>query len=111
VTDPYIHVEVNLFRHTATRKMLASTFGLAADLPTRVTTGCGLEVSLAMTSPEPRSVTCLPCREHAARWHLRAAEEVEEMHRLNGIALGFPADNFAEAAREHRDRARRFAQS
>jgi hypothetical protein len=109
VNDPHIHVEVNLFRDTANRKMLASTFGLVADLPTQVTTGCGEQVSLAMTSPHPRSVTCLPCREHAARWHTRAAEEAEEMCRLCGMAFVIPTGNLTEAAARHRALAEQFA--
>ena len=97
VNDPHIHVEVNLFRDAAARTMLASTFGLVADLPTRVTTGCGVRVSLAMTSPRPEKVTCLACREHAARWHSRAAESAAELHRGGSID-------------RHRDLARRFAE-
>ena len=112
VNDPHIHVEVNLFRDTANRKMLASTFGLVADLPTRVTTGCGEHVSLAMTSPHPRSVTCLPCREHAARWHTRAAEKAEEMGRLDGMAPGLPVDHtVTEAAAASAVRPRRRSRS
>jgi hypothetical protein len=110
VSDPHIHVEVNLFRDTATRKMLASTFGLVADLPTQVTTGCGEQVSLAMTSPRPGSVTCLPCREHAARWHHRAAQEAEEMCRLYGMAGVVPLHRFTESAAHHRALAQRFAE-
>ena len=109
VNDPHIHVEVNLFRGTATRKMLASTFGLVADLPTRVTTGCGEQVSLAMTSPRPEKVTCLACREHAARWHTRAAEEAAEMHRLDSMALVVQPEQFRQSIAEHRALAERFA--
>ncbi|WP_433293463.1 hypothetical protein ACQP2F_30680 [Actinoplanes sp. CA-030573] len=71
--SPHIHVERNLNRQAATRNMLASEFGLIADSPSSVTTGCGLRVAYAMTSARPESVTCLPCREHAARWHRAAA--------------------------------------
>ena len=109
MNDPHIHVDVKLFRDTAARKMLASTFGLVADLPTQVTTGCGERVPLAMTSPRPGSVTCLACREHAARWHTRAAEEAEEMRRLTSFAHAVPTEQFTAAAREHRALAQRFA--
>jgi hypothetical protein len=110
VSDPHIHVEVNLSRDTVTRNMLASTFGLVADLPTRVTTGCGEQVSLASTSSNPDSVTCLACREHAARWHTRAAEEVEELGRMNGMGIAVPVEQFTRAAREYRELARRFTE-
>jgi hypothetical protein len=100
--DPHIHVEVNLNRDTAARKMLASTFGLAADLPTTVTTGCGERVPLAMTSPRPERVTCLPCREHAARWHTRAANRPDERGGMAGLAV---------RTHQHRDLARRFAEA
>jgi hypothetical protein len=108
--DPHIHVEVNLFRDTVARKMLASTFGLVADLPTRVRTGCGVRVSLAMTSPRPEKVTCLACREHAANWHTRAAEEAEELHRLDGMALVVQAERLRRSIEEHRTLAKRFAE-
>jgi hypothetical protein len=98
--DPHIHVEVNLNRNTVARKMLASTFGLASDLPTTVTSGCGEQVSIAMTSPRPDRVTCLPCREHAARWHNRAANRFDEG---GTTALTLRT--------QHRDLARRFAET
>ena len=107
--DPHIHVEVNLNRATAARTMLASTFGLVSDLPTTVTSGCGEQVSLAMTSPKPERVTCLACREHAARWHTRAAGDFARMAGMPGFALSH--GDLAAAARHHRDLARRFAEA
>ncbi|MFD0852209.1 hypothetical protein ACFQ07_08250, partial [Actinomadura adrarensis] len=69
--DPHIHVQVDVVGgDAAVRDMLASTFGLAGDLPSVVTTGCGLVVPFAMTSSRPEKVTCLPCREHARDEHL-----------------------------------------
>jgi hypothetical protein len=111
VTDPHIHVDVNLSRDMAARKMLASTFGLVADLPARVTTGCGEQVPRAMTSTIPRSVTCLACREHAARWHTRAADEAEEMRRMNeSMVVPVQLEPFTSAVAEHRALARRFSE-
>ena len=109
MNDPHIHVDVNLVRDTAARKMLASTFGLIADLPPQVTTGCGERVPRAMTSARPVSVTCLPCREHAARWHTRAADELAELQTMYGPSLVVPPDHVVEAVRKHRDLAKRFA--
>jgi hypothetical protein len=76
--SPHIHVERNLNRDAKARDLLASAFGLVADSPAEVTTGCGELVAYAMTSARPESVTCLPCREHAVRWHLRAATDMAE---------------------------------
>jgi len=106
--DPHIHVEVNLHADAAVRNVTAATFGLAGDLPSVVTTGCGLKVPYAMTSPRPESVTCLACREHARREHLRLADEVERLGRMPGTSLD--VDATAKAAAGHRDVARRFAE-
>lgn len=105
--DPHIHVERGLSRDAAVRSMLASTFGLVGDLPSRVTTGCGVEVPFAMTSPRPESVTCLPCREHAVRLHTQAAEQAEQMIGLAGPVP--PGEHLTRAAQQHREQARRFA--
>ena len=86
--DPHIHVELTFHARGATRNLLASTFGLAADLPTSVTTGCGIVVVYAMTSAEPASVTCLACREHAHREHLRLADQMDRLGRMPGTILG-----------------------
>ena len=102
--NPHIHVERNLNRNATTRGMLARTFGLVADSPPTVTTGCGLQVAYAMTSARPESVTCLPCREHAARWHRAHADD---MNRL-GLA-GVHGLDAAAVAKHHHEQARRFA--
>jgi recombinational DNA repair protein (RecF pathway) len=86
---------------------MASTFGLAGDLPSLVTTGCGQRVPYAMTSPHPGSVTCLPCREHARREHLRFADQVERMGRMPGSVVG--ADLAKQAADRHREIAELFS--
>jgi hypothetical protein len=106
--DPHIHVQVDVVGgDVAVRDMLASTFGLASDLPSVVTTGCGLEVPFAMTSPRPEKVTCLPCREHARDEHLRLADQVERL----GLMPGSPVapDQVRQAADAHRDLAAKFA--
>ncbi|MFW5418744.1 hypothetical protein J0910_19200 [Nocardiopsis sp. CNT-189] len=106
--DPHIHVQAKVMQDdAAVRSMLASSFGLAGDLPSHVATGCGLQAPRAMTSSEPNRVTCLPCREHAQAEHLRLAEQVERLSRMPGSIIG-PAQ--AElAAERHRDLARRFS--
>lgn len=106
--DPHIHVESSVLRtDAAVRNMLAATFGLAGDLPSQVTTGCGLRVPYAMTSSRPESVTCLPCREHARRTHLRIAEQVERLGGMPGSVIsGAQARATAE---RHRGIAERFA--
>ncbi|MFC0534129.1 hypothetical protein [Phytohabitans kaempferiae] len=107
-TDPHIHVERGVLRASAAvREVLASSFGLVGDAPTVVTTGCGRQVPFAMTSGRPESVTCLACREHGHREHERFADEVERLSRMPGITID--RDDAAEAARRHRDLAKRFA--
>lgn len=81
--------------------------GLAGDLPAEVTTGCGVRVPYAMTSPRPDRVTCLACREHARSEHLRLAEWVERLAGMPGAPVG-PVQA-AEAAARHRELAARFA--
>lgn len=105
--DPHIHVEATRRASAATRNLLASTFGLAADLPTSVTTGCGVRVAYAMTSSYPERVTCLACREHAHREHLRLADEIERLSRMPGTNLD--SDQAARAADQYRAIARQFA--
>jgi hypothetical protein len=106
--DPHIHVEVNVVRaDAAVRNVLASTFGLAGDLPAEVRTGCGLRVPYAMTSARPESVTCLACREHAHRQHLRVAELIVVLGGMPGATIS--GAQAVRAAAEHRALARRFA--
>ena len=107
-TDPHIHVERKVVRAGAAfRNAIVSAVGVAPDAPSVVTTGCGLEVPYAMTSTRPESVTCLPCREHAQREHLRFAEQVERLGRIPGaLAAG---DQAAKAAQWARDLAKRFS--
>ncbi|GAA3154573.1 hypothetical protein ACFFR3_40550 [Nonomuraea salmonea] len=107
-TDPHIHVDRKVLQAGADfRNVLASTLGGVPDAPSEVTTGCGLKVPYAMTSPHPERVTCLPCREHACREHLNFADQVERLGRHPGTAL--PGDRTAEVAQWARDRARKFA--
>ena len=105
--DPHIHVERNLSADAAVRDMIASTFGLAGDLAGVVTTGCGLRVARAMTSPLPERVTCLACREHAHRLHLRYADQVERIGGMPGMNISSAQARLA--ADRHRDLAERFA--
>ncbi|WP_244911585.1 hypothetical protein [Actinoplanes regularis] len=107
--DPHVHVEVNLTRAGAdVRNLLASTFGLVADLPAEVETGCGRRVAYARTSPHPERVTCLTCRRHASEQHRQFAEDLASMFRMPGVLDVHGADA-AKAVARHRDLARRFA--
>ncbi|OIJ68554.1 hypothetical protein [Streptomyces mangrovisoli] len=105
--DGHIHVDIRVpGSNAAVRNLLAGTFGLAADLPSTVTTGCRQRVPFAMTSPRPDRVTCLPCREYAQRQHLRFAERLEHLAALPGSPVT-PAQA-ARAAARHREIASRF---
>lgn len=106
--DPHIHVELKIAQaHAARRNMIASTFGLVADTPSVVTTGCGLRVPYAMTSPRPESVTCLACREHAHREYLRFADQIERLSRMPGMSI--TSDQATKATERLRDLGKRFA--
>lgn len=106
--DPHIHVESGAAPGSAAvRDVMAAAFGLVGDLPSLVTTGCGLRVPYAMTSPRPEKVTCLACREHARLEHLRSAEQVERLGSMPGSAIG--AVQAKQAADWHRDLAKRFS--
>lgn len=106
--DPHIHVDVRLHADAAVRDMMTATFGLAGDLPSRATTGCGLEVPYAMTSTRPENVTCLACREHAHRRYVELAAYVERLGRTPGMSVDI-SERVAGARAEYRDIARRFA--
>ncbi|MEU4830888.1 hypothetical protein [Streptosporangium sp. NPDC023615] len=107
-TDPHVHVEQGAVQAGAGfRNAIVSMLGLVPDAPSVVTTGCGIQVPYAMTSPHPESVTCLACREHACREHLSYAEQVERLSRMPGAP--FTGDQVARAARWARDRAKRFS--
>ncbi|MDF5751424.1 hypothetical protein [Spongiactinospora sp. TRM90649] len=106
--DPHIHVEQKVMQAGAAyRNLIVSLLGRVPDSPSVVTTGCGLQVPYAMTSSRPESVTCLACREHAHREHLRFADMVERLSRMPGSAI--PGDQAAEAVRGARERAQRFS--
>jgi hypothetical protein len=106
-SDPHIHVESNLNADVVVRNKIASTFGLASDLPGVVTTGCELRVPRAMTSPLPARVTCLACREHAHREHMRSAEQLERLSRMPG--MNGSSAQARLAADKHRGLAKQFS--
>jgi hypothetical protein len=106
VSDPHVHVTVDLGAPAVVRDRLAATFGLAADAPIVVVTGCGVRVTYAMTSPRPESVTCLACREYASRWHLRMAEQMRRLTAWPGHGLDL--DQVRRAVDVQLDLARRF---
>ncbi|GAA5150795.1 hypothetical protein [Amycolatopsis dongchuanensis] len=105
---PHVHVERKVVEAGAAfRGAVGSLLGVVPDAPAVVTTGCGLQVPYASTSTRPESVTCLPCREHARREHLRFAEQVENLSRMPGVAI--TREQAAAAVARHRGLADRFA--
>jgi hypothetical protein len=107
-TDPHIHVEQKVVQAGAAfRNVIVSMLGRVPDAPSVVTSGCGLEVPYAMTSPRPESVTCLACREHAHREYLRFADQVERLGQTPGMII--TATDAAEAMERLRDLAQRFS--
>ncbi|MGP3934207.1 hypothetical protein [Nonomuraea sp. KM88] len=107
-TDPHIHVDRKVLEAGADfRNVIASTLGRAPDAPGVVTTGCGIQVSSAMTSLHPESVTCLACREHAQQAYVRFADLTERLGGMPGSPI--TGDQATQAARWARDRAQRFA--
>ena len=107
MTDPHIHVEQSLNADIATRDLTASLFGRVGDLPSVVTSGCGLQVPRAMTSHLPERVTCLACREHAHRQHLRYAEQVEQLIGMPGLEI--TTAQLRQSAEQYRDLAAQFS--
>ncbi|GGS58779.1 hypothetical protein [Actinokineospora fastidiosa] len=109
-SDPHIHVDRRvLHAHPAMRNLISTTLGRATDAPTVVTTGCGLQVPYAMTSPRPESVTCLACRDHAHREHLRFADQVERLGRTPMPGVDITREQLDDAVAHLRDLARRFS--
>lgn len=102
-----IHIDTKLRADLAVREMLAATFRLAADAPATVTTGCGQQVALAMTSGSPAAVTCPVCRAYAQREHLRLADQVEELGLMPGSVIA--THDVTMAAAKHRELAAKFA--
>jgi hypothetical protein len=107
-TDPHIHVEQRVLEAGPTvRNLISSMLGRVADAPSVVTTGCGLQLPYAMTSPRPESVTCLACREHAHGEYLRFADQIERLGPMSGMKI--TGDQVAGAAERLRGLARRFS--
>ncbi|HEY4460533.1 MAG TPA: hypothetical protein VGN81_39910 [Pseudonocardiaceae bacterium] len=110
-TDSHIHVARQVLETGPTvRNLTVSMLGRATDAPSIVTTGCGLQVPHAMTSPRPESVTCLACREHAQREYLRFADQFERLGQAGPMpGMNITGDQMAEAAQRLRDLATRFS--
>lgn len=110
-TGSHIHVAQNALETGPTaRNLVVSMLGRATDAPSVVTTGCGVQVPYAMTSPRPESVTCLPCREHAQREYLRLAEQIDRLGQAGPMpGMNLTGDQLAGAAERLRDLATRFA--
>jgi hypothetical protein len=105
----HIHVDADLHADADMRSRLASTFGVAGDLPSHATTGCGLRVPYATTSTAPERVTCLPCREYAARRYEELAAYVDGVGRTPGMSPDISAQA-VRACEQYRELARRFTQ-
>lgn len=74
--DPHIHAEKTIvpgFGNAEMRELILKGTGLACDMPKMVGTGCGRRRPFAMTSKQPGKITCLACREWAAKQHAEAA--------------------------------------
>jgi hypothetical protein len=96
--DPHVHVEksaVDLMGNAEMRDLIARATGLACDLPRTVGTGCSRRRPYAMTSKDPAKVTCLGCREYAARVY----GEHEESARL---LLGFLLEDASQFGPDRR---------
>ena len=106
MNDPHTHVAADLNLDGAVRNMVSSTFGMAADLPSVVTTGCGSRVSRGNTSRLPEKVTCLACRQYAHGQFLHYAELIEGLSQLPGTNIT-PAD-IRQAAQTSREIAERY---
>jgi hypothetical protein len=105
-TDPHIHVEQKVLEAGPTLLNYIMSM-LGRDTPSVVTSGCGVQVSYAMTSTRPESVTCLACREHAHREFLRFADQFERMGSMPGT--NFTGDQVVEGVQRIRDVAKRFS--
>lgn len=106
--DPHIHVEQRVLNAGPDmRNLMSSVLGRVPDAPSVVTTGCGLDVPYAMTSPRPESVTCLACREYACREYSAAAEQFASLGSLPGMNV--TADQMAGAVERLRGLAERFS--
>ena len=110
-TDSHIHVPQKLLETgAAIRNVIVSMLGRATDAPSVITTGCGVQVPYAMTSPRPESVTCLACREHARREYLRFAEQTERLGQAGPMpGMNITGDQLANAVERLRDLAKRFS--
>lgn len=107
-TDPHIHVEQRVLRGGPdVRNLMSSVLGRVPDSPSVITTGCGLDVPYAMTSPRPENVTCLLCREYASREYGALAEQFERLGSLPDMRI--TAGEMVSAAEKLRDLANRFS--
>jgi hypothetical protein len=107
---PHIHVAQKVLEAgPAVRNLVSSMLGHVPDAPSVVTTGCGIQVPYAMTSPRPESITCLACREHAHIEYLRFADQVERLGRGPMPGVNITGGQAAEAVERLRDLATRFA--
>ncbi|GAA2578369.1 hypothetical protein GCM10010411_08590 [Actinomadura fulvescens] len=84
--------------------------GRVPDAPSVVTSGCGLQVSYAMTSSRPECVTCLVFREHAHSEYLRFAEQVERLWHGPMPRVNVTGDQLSEAVERVTELAKRFSE-
>jgi hypothetical protein len=82
--DPHVHVEKTVLGtgQIEMSDLIARGTGLAPSLPRTCGTACGLRRQLSDTSKVPEHVTCLACREWAARQQIQQAESAEALASL-----------------------------
>lgn len=113
--DPYIHVEKMIlpgFGSGAMRNLVTRVTGYTSDLPKTVATGCSRRRAIGQTSLIPEKVTCLPCREYAARLYRETAANTESLlraSRTDPTVLGsLPPEYFAKSIQDDYEMAARY---
>ena len=99
---PHVHIASDLNLDGAVRNLV----GVAGDLPSTVTTGCGLRVPRGKTSRSPDGVTCRACRQDAHQPYLAYADQIERLDQLPGMNI--TAAQIRSAAGRSREIAREF---
>jgi hypothetical protein len=77
--DPHTHVERDVILGPEMRAAFVAVLGNLGGPPKTTATGCGVRRTWASISALPELVTCLACREHAAREHDQAASIARDL--------------------------------
>jgi hypothetical protein len=106
--DPHVHAPASLVGPGRLREALTAVVGRGVSMPATVHTSCGQRRPLAEMSSRPEAVTCLACRETAARRH---RDWADQLAMIAGTPFGAPGDTeWAWSERDrHADLARRYA--